>query len=473
MAKREAIVRPGGLTRFWKGLMTRGHWAGPSIEDTWRPTPAAEQLLERSRAFFGSEQATATHSLTARTSSDFRHFDLAGMQRVVGILPYGKGGGLLLASYLDGHDDVISLPAYLSCASYQYFYRYRSFSLREKLLCYPFLDEGHFNSFFHSAHSVKPADYLAAVNAACEVYGDRPAEFLEARAVFFRLLFIVYCVALGRKPATSRPLIVYEQHTRSEILAGYLREDFAEVRFIHTVRDPITNCGRTFEYSFKDEGIRGSVYAVSSLIFGDEAHVGMRSHTLAVRFEDLHLHLKDTMRTVADWLGLPFRPSLVESTFSGRPWTVTQGTATWTGARPTQAARNNRYSWFTDRYLFFATQYENFSEWNYPCPGIFRHAIVRILVGLPLLLIPMRIEVMTVRSVFSSPDVRVVGRGVVRLCIQRIQIMLLLALELYRRLVHGVELLPVRNAAGPVEPPAAHTRPELSPEKNVPISQRE
>ncbi len=455
MAKREAIVRPGGLRRFWKGLRTRGHWAEPSIADSWRPTPPAEQLLERSQAFFGSEQARATPSLTARTLSGIRHFDLAGMQRVAGILPYGKGGGLLLASYLDGHDDVISLPAYLSCASYQYFYRYRSLSLREKLLCYPFLDEGHFNSFFHSDHSVKAADYLAAVNAACEVYGDRPAEFLESRAVFFRLLFIVYCVALGRKPATSRPLIVYEQHVRSEILAGYLREDFADVRFIHTVRDPITNCGRTFEYSFRDEGIRGSVYAVSSLIFGDEPHLGTRSHTLAVRFEDLHLRLEETMRTLADWLGLPYRPSLVESTFAGRPWTVTQGTATWTGARPAQAARNYRYSWFTDRCLFYATQYENFSEWNYPCPRIFRHAPVRILVGALFVLIPMRIEMITVRSVFSSRDVRVVGRGALRVCIQRIQIMLLLTVELYRRLTHGVELLPVRAAAAPFKAEAS------------------
>lgn len=462
MTQREAIARPGGLRRFWKGLMTRGHWADASIADSSRPTPPAEQLLERSRALFGSEEATLTQSLMARTLSDIRYFDLAGMQRVVSILPYGKGGGLLLASYLDGHDDVISLPAYLSCFSYQFFYRYESLSLREKLLCYPFLDEGHFNSFFRSDHSVKPADYLAAVNAACEVYRDRPAEFLESRAVFFRLLFIVYCVALGRIPASPRPSIVYEQHMRNEVLAGYLREDFAEIHFIHTVRDPITNCGRTFEYSFKDEGLRGSVNAVTCLIVGDEPHLGMKSRTLAVRFEDLHLRLPETMQTVADWLGLPYRPSLLQSTFSGRPWTVTQGTTRWSGARPAQAVRNCRYSSFTDRCLFFAVQYENFSEWNYPCPAIFRHASVRILTCLLFLLVPMRIEIITARSLFGSRDVRVVGRGALRLCIQRVQIMLLLAVELYRRLAHGVLLLPVRNAAGLAEATAARTGSELS-----------
>jgi hypothetical protein len=466
MANSEAIVRPGGLRRFWRGLMTRGHGADASLADSGQPTPAAEWLIERSRDFFSSQQAGGPHSPTARTLPDIRYFDLAGMQRVVSILPYGKGGGLLLASYLDGHDDLISLPAYLSCASYQFFDRYQSLSLREKLLCYPFLDEGHFNSFFNSEHSVKGADYLAAVNAACEVYGDRPAEFLESRAVFFRLLYVVYSVALGRLPATTCPLIVFEQHTRSEVMARYLKEDFAEYRFIHTIRDPITNCGRTFEYSFRDEGIRGAVYAIVSLILGDAPHLGMKSRTLAVRFEDLHVRLQETMQSLADWLGLPHRPSLLESTFSGRPWTVTQGTTTWSGARPSQAVRNCRYSSVTDRCLFFAVQYENFSEWNYPCPRIFRHALVRVVTCLLFLLIPMRIEMITARSVFSA-DVRAVGRGVLRLCIGRVQIMMLLAVELYRRLTRGVVLLPVSTLAGPAERPSARTNSELSAEKQV------
>jgi len=472
MAEREAVIRPGGLKRFWRGLTTRGRWANPRLADAWPATPPAEQLLERSRALFDSEQAVAARALAVRAVCAMRQFDLAGMQRVVGVLPYGKGGGLLFASYLDAHDHVISLPAYLSCYTYQFFDRYPTLSLREKLLCYPFLDEGHFNSFFHCDYSVKVADYLAAVDAACEVYADRPAEFLQSRAVFFRLLFVVYCVALGRVPASSRPVIVYEQHTRNEVLASYLREDFADVHYIHTVRDPITNCGRTFEYAFKGDGLRASVNAVQSLTLGDESHLGMKSRTLAVRFEDLHLRLQETMQAVADWLGLPYRPSLLESTFSGRPWTVTQGTTTWTGARAAQAVRNCRYSSFSDRCLFYAVQYENFSQWNYPCPGIFRHPAVRILTCLLLLLLPMRIELITARSVFSSRDVRIVGRGALRLCIQRAQIMALLSVELYRRLTHGVDLLPLRNTPGPPEPPAPRSDSEASLERRMSVSQR-
>jgi hypothetical protein len=409
--------------------------------------PAVDRLLERAQAFFTAEQERAPHSLTARRLSDIRHFDLAGMQRAVAICVYGMSGSLLLASYLDGHDDIVMLPAYLSCAIYAFFERYRSLSLRDKLLIYPFLDQGHFESFFHSEHSVSGADYFAAVNAVCEVYGDFQAEFLESRRVFFQLLHVVYCVALGRVPASSRPLIVYAQHGRNEVVAKYLVEDFPQARFIHTVRDPITNCGRSFEYSFKIRGAKAAADAITTLTTADTAHRNMESRTLAVRFEDMHLRLQETMSTVADWLGLPYRPSLLESTFNGRPWLVTQGTTTWCGPRPAQAVRDCRNVSLTDRCLLFAVLYEDFAAWNYPCPKMFKHALVRILTCILLLIIPMRIEVITARRIFKSRDVRDVGRGLVRLCIVRAQIMMLLAVELYRRMAFGILVLPVRHSS--------------------------
>ena len=455
------IILPGGLQRFWTLLRTRGRRTSVSYAWPWMPT--AEQLLERARAFFDAEQAGAPDSLTARGLADVRHFDLAGMQRVVGVCPYGISGSLLLASYLDGHDDVIMLPACLGSASYAFFDHYRALSLRDKLLIYPFLDEGHFNSFFHSEHSPSPANYFAAVNAACEVYRDSPAEFLESRRVFFRLLHVVYCVALGRLPASSRPLIVYQQHERNEALAGYLLEDFAEVRFIHTVRDPITNCGRMFQHGSDVVELRAAGNTIMSLTTQDAPHLHMESRTLAVRFEDMHLRLQETMSAVADWLGLSYGASLLESTFSGRPWQVAQGTTTWSGPRPAQAVRDSRNVSFTDRCLLFAVLYEDFAAWNYPCPRVFKHALVRILTCLLLLVIPMRMEVMTARRAFKSRGVRDVGRGLLRLCIGRAQIMMLLALDLFRRLTFGIQVLPARSSDGAPERRMARTDPAPRP----------
>jgi hypothetical protein len=436
----ERTIQPGSLQRFWTLLRSRGR--GISVSHAFPWMPAADRLLERAHAFFSAARAGAPDPLTARRLSDIRHFDLAGMQRVVALCAWGSSGSLLLASYLDGHDDVIMLPAYCGCALYAFFDNYRSLSLRDKLLIYPFLDDGHFDFFFRGEHSVSGAEYFAAVNAACELYGDSPAEFLESRRVFVRLLHIVHCVALGRLPAGPRPLIVYAQHVPNEAVARYLAEDFAEVRFIHTVRDPITNCSRLFEQSFKVSGSRAAGNVITVLTTQDAPHLNMESRTLTVRFEDMHLRVGETMSTVVDWLGLPYRPSLLESTWSGRPWVVSRGTTTWSGAQPAQAVRDCRNVSLTDRCLLCAVLYEDFAAWNYPCPEIFRHAPVRILTCLLLLLIPMRIEIILARQALSSRDMREVGRGLVRFCIGRGQIMLLLAVDLCRRLAFRIRVLP-------------------------------
>jgi hypothetical protein len=443
----QRTIRRGGPQRFWTLLRSRGRELPVSY--AWPSMPAADQMLERAHGFYSAERAGAPDSLTARRLSDIRHFDLAGMQRVVAISAWGSSGSLLLASYLDGHDDVIMLPAYLGCSLYAFFDNYRSLSLRDKLLIYPFRDDGHFDYFFRGEHSVSGAEYFAAVNAACEVYGDSPAEFLESRGVFVRLLHVVHCVALGRLPAGPHPLIVYAQHVPNEPTARYLVEDFAEVRFLHTVRDPITNCSRLFEQSFKVGGSRAAGNVITVLTTQDAPHLNMESRTLAVRFEDLHLRVQETMSTVVDWLGLPYRPSLLESTFSGRPWMVTRGPMSWSGPQPAQAVRDWRNVSFTDRCMLSAVLNEDFAAWNYPCPRIFRHAPVRILTCLLLLLIPMRMEVILARRAMSSRDMRELGRGLMRFCIGRAQIMLLLAVDLYRRLVFGTRVLPLRGSTGP------------------------
>jgi hypothetical protein len=406
---------------------------------------AADELQERAHAFYSAERARAPDLLTAKRLSDVRHFDLAGMQRTVAICVCGISGSLLLASYLDGHDEVVMLPECLSCAIYPFFDRYRSLSLRDKLLLYPFLDLGQFEAFFHSEYSLSGADYFAAINAVCKVYGDSQVEYLESRRVFFQLLHVVYCVALGRVPASSRPLMVYAQHDWNEAVARCLVEDFPQARFIHTVRDPITNCVRSFEHSFKSRGAKAAADAITSLTTQDAPHLNMESRTLAVRFEDMHLRLQETMSAVADWLGLPYRPSLLESTFNGRPWFVTRGTTTWSGPRPAQALRDCRNVSFTDRCLLFAVLYEDFAAWNYPCPRIFRHSLVRILTCIFLLIIPMRIEVISARRVLKSREARDLGRGLVRLCIVRAQVMLLFAVAFYRRMAFGILVLPVRH----------------------------
>jgi hypothetical protein len=435
-----------GFRKFWRRLSSRGDQA--SFSPRWGQQQ--EPLLQRARTFFHAEETKDSQSLAASKIEDIRRFDLAAMQRAVAICNCGSSGSVLLASYLDGHDDVIMLPGHLSSAIYPFFDRYQSLSLRDKLLAYPFvsIDAGdHSKHFFQGEHRIAAADYHAAVNALFNVYGNRPLEFLESRRAFFQFLHIVYCVARGQRPASPQPLIVYAQHVRDARMASRLLEDFPQARFIHTVRDPITNCGRLFEHFLISHGLMAAAYVISHLTFADMPHASMESRTLAVRFEDLHLHLEETMGAVAAWLGLLNRSSLLDSTFNGVPFVWRRGTTTWSGARPEQAIRDSRNVSFTDRCMLFAVLYEDFVAWNYPCPKIFKHASVRVLTCMLVLLVPMKIEIITAHKVLKllpSRGFRYTIKGLVRICIGRVATMSLLAVELYRRLAFGKQVLELR-----------------------------
>jgi hypothetical protein len=430
------------LYKLWKLLSS-------SSLPNWDSFPAQEAMLKDARALFRAEEAKDLQFLVASKIEDIQHFDVANMERAVAICMCGRSGSELLASYLDRHDDVIMLPNLQSQLIYQFFERHPSLSLHDKLITYPVVAD-----FFQGDFAIAAADYYSAVNALFEVYGNCSLEFLESRRTFFLFLHIVYCVALGRRPASPRPLIVYAQHLRHDQLARRFIEDFPQARFIHTVRDPITSCGRWFDFSklFAGDANSGSaLYAaervIRQAINSDMPHRGMESRTRTIRFEDLHLQLEKTMRAVADWLGLPYRSSLLDSTFNGVPWVVKRGTISWSGPRPEQAIRDARNISFTDQGLLFAVFNEDFMAWNYPCPNIFKHALVRILTCLLVLLIPMKIEIIAARRLIKKlPPLRCGGiryaiNGLVRIVICRVAIMSLLAVDLCRRLAFGKKVL--------------------------------
>jgi hypothetical protein len=204
----DAVLMPvAGLARdfqkFWQRLSPRN---GESCSlPTWGTYFAQESMMQRARDFFRAEDAKDTRSLVVSKTEDIRRFDPAGMQRVVAICAYGRSGSVLLASYLDGHEDVVTLPHHLGQQMYPFFERYKALRLRDKLIAYPFMGTGSFEGFFEGETPVAAADYYAAVNALFEVFGSWPTEFLESRRAFVQFLHIVYCVALGLRPKTPNP----------------------------------------------------------------------------------------------------------------------------------------------------------------------------------------------------------------------------------------------------------------------------
>lgn len=428
-------------------------------------TSNPEELLLRANALFHEEQSTDLRGVIAEKIEDLRRYDVLAMDRVVAIMCWGRSGSLLLSSYLDGHEDVMLLPELCGWRLYQFFERYQSLSLRDKLIAYPAY-EPNYGRFFDGNFAISSAQYYAAVQAILEFYGKWPAEFLESRRAFFLFVHIAYNLALDRRPASSHPLIVYALHDLDNVVAGQLVEDFPQAKFVHTIRDPISTCDGMFHFVF------GTLFknapraytlapygALVCLADKDRPHSGMESRTRTIRFEDLHCDAARTMRELSDWLGLPYQATLLDSTFNGIPYVVKRDGQAWSGRRLEQIQRNPRNLSLKDRALLFAFFYENFLDWDYPCPKIFGHPIVRCMVFVSLLPFPMKMEIIAARAVFKRWTLPLLRHGNIWPAIKsllgigfyRLKIMRLFVPVFFRRFAYRTTLLQVDQKTRPLE----------------------
>jgi hypothetical protein len=154
-----------------------------------------------------------------------------------------------------------------------------------------------------------------------------------------------YCVQSGAWPAACKLASIHRlRATRLGQCAGRLLvEDFPQAKFVHTIRDPISSCDGIFRYHFPF--VENHILLPSMTLFllanKDGPQAGMESRTRAIRFEDLHCNLAETMRDLSDWLGLPYQATLLDSTFNGIPWVVTRDGKAWSGRRLEQVQRQS------------------------------------------------------------------------------------------------------------------------------------
>jgi len=341
---------------------------------------------------------------------------------------------------------------------YKFFERYQSLSLHDKLIAYPIFSTSdmtmrglpYSTEFFEEDFPIVAEHYYASVAAIFDVYGDFPPQLLETRRAFFQFLHVAYSLALGRRPASSHPLMVYAQHWRNNVLARCFVEDFPQARFLHTVRDPIAAFDRSFEWWSKESN-DACAWVIQNLTKDDQPHLGMESRTRAIRFEDLHNNTAETISQLVDWLGLPHHVALLSSTFNGIPYVVERAGINWSGPRPEQAVRSSRYIASTDQALLFALFYENFFAWNYSCPRIFGHAFIRGLTCMLVLPIPMKAEIICAFAVIKVEVLPSLRRGsfrsafgsLVRIFRGRLIIARRIAGEFLRRLIFGKVVLKI------------------------------
>jgi hypothetical protein len=409
------------------------------------PTPrlsdvTSEQILQNALDLFRPTEIENQHTLVSKKIENLRHYDVFNMERVVAVCHWGRSGSLFAASYLDGHDDVVLLPPICGDVLYEFFERYPSLTLRDKLLAYPLFS---YVSFFEGEFAIDPTDYFTAVAAILEVYKHWSPSVLETSRAFFQCLHVAFSLALGRCPASPCPLMVWQLHWWNEKYALWFIEDFPKGLFLHTVRDPIAGYDRTFGQFGKTETNYPSWWTIRYLNKADKPHAGTAPLSRAVRFEDLHNNTAETVSRVAGWLGLPHHPALMTSTFNGIPYVVKRGGTTWSGARPQQAERSSDNLRMIDRLILFALFHEDFVAWRYSYPGVFRNPLVRVLTCMLAFVVPMKPEAIVARRIIKQDvlpalrrkQLRAAFKGLRLILTGRLMIIYTIASELGRRLI--------------------------------------
>jgi len=386
----------------------------------------SDPMLQRALCAYRRDTAAA-EALSARKIELLRHYEVTEMQEALAICFWGRSGSYLLASYLDGHPDVVSLPMIAGEAIYPFFREFAGLSIWEKLIAYPtfsFERSGIEAGIFEGEYGLSAADYYAAVHALFALYGGFPSAWLDARPRFFQFLHAAYGAAQGRPAGRRRPLMVYAQHWPNEELARQFIEDFPTARFIHTVRDPISSFDSWFErvldmqyhgagrcWEQAPQYVSAAVETARHLFGWDRAHAGMEERSRAFRFEDLHVEPEAAMRRLAQWLKIPYHPCLLDSTWNGAPYVLEIRGVPCCGANPANALRRSKNLSHFDRMLIFALLHDDMIEWNYPLPPAVRRGWVRWCMVAAALLVPLKMEWANTRIVLFQQALPNLRRG--------------------------------------------------------------
>lgn len=371
----------------------------------------------KSAAHSYREHTEAARALVAAKLAILRRYDAPGMDRAATICHWGRSGSVLLASYFDGHEDIITMPNQTSEYAYPFFKDYRSLSIWDKLIAYPAysaIKKGNAGNLFLKNNpdgnfAIEAADYYASVEALRMIYGDRESDDLETRRRFFQFLHVAYAGALEKPAADPRPWMISAQHWINAELAHAFVEDFPDARFLHTIRDPVSALDswleRHFIWQFEQNedlaaGYRYPAFdAMRDLLSWDTGHRGMQERTRAVRFEDMHLAPEATMRRLAEWLGIQYRPCMLESTLNGNPYVVEAAGRRWVGPNPDNARRRSKNLNVIDRMMVFAVLHPNFVQWKYEHPRCVRRLLIRACIIALCLLIPTKMEIVNARNI--------------------------------------------------------------------------
>ncbi len=357
----------------------------------------------------------------------------------IGIQAYGGSGSLFMQSLLDGHPDILALPGTLGI---QY---YNSWAIH--LRNTPATEIGYetiksfIRKFFAIIYDASAGEFLGLnelgedmkdssvvdqrkFEAAFDFLVDRmiresgiegtdlisSVNVQKYRTICLKAVYLAYAFCIDQD-ITRKKFLLYSAHGGPLNDIEALCQDFKEVRFVHMVREPIQNLDsvqrRLVEEVKTTRPDVDAFWCVINHLYNDRAPqapicgVPMYSvypypmaapgHSIAVRLEDLHREPRKTLSALAQWLGLEWSETLMQSTFAGKKWWNLPGL--------------RRISGFSTSMTGRPPQFGKFDQWRlreigapigmqYAYPG-YRRNIVEEWTALLLSLLPFSLECKT------------------------------------------------------------------------------
>ena len=365
---------------------------------------------------------------------EVRPHDIA---RVVAIFYYGRSGSLFAQSLLDGHPDVLTIPANYLSGYYSFWKQFGNLAPIELIAAFI----QNYEVFFDPTSCVNVIDVGVGVGLRLNFHemGERHNEslgidrdlFSDAllrlvlqtkkdkewsvdRKFFFQAVHLAYSEALGRNFRSKTPIIVFQGHNPYPNVVDQLIEDFSpHVQFLHCVREPIQSLASW--YTHMRDGIgdleldlplrtlhRSIAHASPILVWNEFVTSKYRNSKFlvnwndgnsgAIRLEDLHLDSRNTLQQLCDWLEIGWDDELMRSTFDGKLWHWRIGGEIRSGfQRRTISKTHSEVISKLDRFRLQFLLSDKFVFWGYSQPRYFNSPIFRTL-SMLLWILPFKME---------------------------------------------------------------------------------
>lgn len=308
-------------------------------------------------------------------------------ERVLLIFYYGRSGSYFFHSLLDNHPNVISIPSgclesydkfWNACDNYDKYY-----------LIYKFI-KVYYEMFDPDVKSAGVSITGSAIrdlgergdlvlNIDINLFITELMRYLNDYATVDKHCFFVgvnyaYYISLYGKQPPENSLIVHQAHFPNPHLIMDFLNFYEDVKVIHVIREPICSLGSHIKHHAKDvkEFFGFNSQKLLNLIVGivnggyeyfDAYHKVGR----AVRLEDLHSKPEITMRSVSDWLGIPWSDTLLESTFGGLKYSFKSSYFGSVSGFQTNTISVTHDEIFSpdDRDLLYSCMKSKYSAWGY------------------------------------------------------------------------------------------------------------